>query len=228
MRPVPRVHVVTDDAVLERSGFPDEARRVMEAGGAAVAFHVRGPGTSGRILHDVALGLRRIGRDTGTMLVVNDRVDVALALGLDGVHLGARSLPVDVALSLLPEGTRVGASTHGPEEAGAAEASGAHYLFVGAVFETPSHAGREGGGTALVRRVRARTTVPLVGIGGIEVGRVAEVLAAGAHGVALIRGVWQTPDPAEAVARLVEAVERAEPLDGAAPPPRATPDTPAG
>lgn len=195
---IPRLHVVTDDRILARAGFAAAALEVLEAGGGGIALHVRGPRTSGRALYRAAAALVRPARRTGAWLVVNDRVDVALVLGINRVHLGGRSMPARVARRLLGPDARVGRSVHS-----AAEAGGDHgridYLFAGAVFATPSHAGIAPGGLGVVRAVAAVSPAPVVGIGGINSGRAAEVLSAGARGVAVIRAVWDAPSPGEGV-----------------------------
>ena len=191
---IPRLHVVTDDRVLSRADFAAGALEALEAGGGRLALHVRGPRTSGRALYRAAAGLVRPAARTGAWLVVNDRVDVALALGISRVHLGGRSMPAGVARRLLGPDARVGRSVHS-----AAGAGGDHgridYLFAGAVFATPSHAGMAPGGLGVVRTVTAASSAPVVGIGGITAGRAAQVLSAGARGVAVIRAVWDAPSP---------------------------------
>lgn len=201
---MPRLHVVTDDRILARASFAADAREVLEAGGARVALHVRGPGTSGRALHRAAAGLIRPARRTGAWLVVNDRVDVALVLGIGRVHLGGRSMPASVARRLLGPDAHVGRSVHSAAEAGGDDRR-IDYLFAGAVFATPSHAGIAPGGVDVVRAVAAASPVPVVGIGGITAGRTARVLSAGACGVAAIRAVWDAPSPGDGVRRFLDS-----------------------
>ncbi|GMV05135.1 MAG: thiamine-phosphate synthase [Gemmatimonadota bacterium] len=192
---VPRLHVVTDDAVLADPAFPSRARRLLVQGGAGLALHVRGPRTPGGTLLRLAAPLAAAAAEAGALLVVNDRVDVALASGAAGVHLGRRSLPVAEAKRLLPSGVLVGASVHGAGEAAQAQACGADWAFVGSVWATPSHPDVAGGGPALLRAAaEAAPRVPLLAIGGVTPARVGEALRAGAHGVAVIRGIWDAAD----------------------------------
>lgn len=205
-RPVPPLHVVTDDEVLGRGDFVRRAEAVLAAGD-AVVLHVRGPATGGRRLWEIARRLRPAATETGALLVVNDRVDVARLAGADGVHLGERSLPADVARTLLAPDALVGVSVHGPAGAARAAAAGADYLVVGTVFETPSHPGRPGAGVELLDRVAvAAPGVPLVAIGGVSPERVAPCRAAGARGVAVLRGVWEPSDTEGAVAGYLEVM----------------------
>lgn len=207
---LPRLHVVTDDPILAREGWPAHARAVMEALGARVALHVRGPGTDGATLFALTAELLAEARRSGARLVVNDRVDVALAAGATRVHLGERSLPARAARRLLGEGCRVGVSVHAVAAVPVAVAAGADYVFLGALLPTPSHAGRPGlGFDALARAVAGAGETPLVGIGGIALEHAGAVVGTGAHGVAVVRGVWDAPEPAAAALAYVRALEEA-------------------
>ncbi|MEX0980066.1 MAG: thiamine phosphate synthase, partial [Gemmatimonadota bacterium] len=206
LRVIPRLHVVTDDEVLAREDFTRRAREVLEAGGAGVALHVRGPASTGAVLHGHARSLRVPARAAGARLLVNDRVDVALALALDGVHLGERSLPVAAVRALLGPDRWIGRSVHSPEAASQAERDGADFLFVGTIFPTPSHPGRPGAGPALLEFVARQCRLPLIAIGGITPDRVRELPDPETRGVAVLRGVWDTPRPADAVRRYLDAV----------------------
>jgi thiamine-phosphate pyrophosphorylase len=196
---VPALHLVTDDAILARPDFRNQAFAALAAGGASLALHLRGPWTPGGKIFSFAELLRPGAEASGALLVVNDRVDVALAAGLQAVHLGERSLPVAEARRILGPGALVGASIHDPDAAAAAARDGSAWLFVGTLYSTPSHPHRPGRGGDAIRQVAAVVGVPLVGIGGVTVARVGEVLKAGAHGVAVIRGVWDAPDPTGAI-----------------------------
>jgi thiamine-phosphate pyrophosphorylase len=143
-------------------------------------------------------------RPLGGMVVVNDRVDIALAAGADGVHLGRHDLPVDVARRLAP-GLLIGATCRDREQARQAATDGADYAGLGPVFATASKAGLP---TPLgIEAVRAAAGVlPLVGIGGIDAATARAVLEAGAAGVAVIGAIWRQRDPVAAARELVEAV----------------------
>jgi thiazole tautomerase (transcriptional regulator TenI) len=203
--PLPRLHLVTDDATALASGFAGRAAGALAAGGAAVALHLRAPSAGGRVLHELATGLRDTCDRTGSMMVVNDRVDVALAAGADGVQLGARGLPVVAVRQWVEDRLVVGASVHTRGEAMEAVAAGADFLLVGTVYETASHPGRSGRGIEAVRELED-AGVAVIGIGGITPERARAVLKAGAHGVAVMRGVWAEDDPAAAVTRYLDAM----------------------
>lgn len=212
---VPRLHLITDDAILARPDFMAVGHALVAAGGSDVALHVRGPSTDGRTLYRRTLGLRGPTRDSGVVLVVNDRVDVAVAADADAVQLGGRSLPVQ----RLPEASsalRVGVSVHTIEAASAAD--DADWLLVGTIYATPSHPERPGAGPAFLGAVAAVTTRPTIAIGGVSPERVGEVVRAGARGVAVMRGVWDASDPIEALHRYLEAV-RLDPTPDSTPTP---------
>lgn len=214
--PLARLHLVTDDAMLARGGWASRAVAVLEAGGAEVCLHLRGPHTDGATLHRLAEELLPRARHADTSLFVNDRVDVALAVDVDGVHLGGRSLPVAAARRLLGRERWLGASCHDAAEADVARRDGADYAFVGTIFPTPSHPGAMGMGLqGLAATLAQLDEWPAIGIGGIDPSRVGDVLGTGAYGVAVIRGVWDARDPARAVRRYVEAIEAGAPRVGA-------------
>ena len=219
---IPRLHVVTDDEILARPDFVIRAREVCESleirksadegvVGGSLAFHIRGPRTAARRLTRLARALCDPAAASGITLLVNDRLDIALAVGAAGVHLGTRSLPPPEARRLLGASRLLGVSVHSAREAVEAAESGADYLFVGTLFETPSHPGAAPMGSQFMGSVASRVTLPLVGIGGVTPERAAEVLASGGHGVAAIRGIWDAPSPPDAVQAYLHAVEVGDP-----------------
>lgn len=157
---------------------------------------------------DLAARARRLAervRAAGGVFIVNDRLDVALAVGADGVHLGQDDLPAAEARRLAP-GLVVGVSTHSLDQARQAEGDGADYLALGSVYPTGSKPGFELVGLETLRLVRPHVRLPLVAIGGITVERVSEVRAAGADGVAVISAVGMARDPAAATRAFVAAL----------------------
>jgi len=144
------------------------------------------------------------------LLIVNDHVDLALAIGADGVHVGQKDLPVALARRLLPHDRLVGCSTALVEEAVAAQAQGADYIAVGSIYPTTSKEATRPAGVDTLKRVRQAISLPLVAIGGIKPENVAQVMAAGADAVAVITAVVAAPD-VEAAAR--HLIERMRPED---------------
>lgn len=138
----------------------------------------------------------------GIPLVVNDRPDLALLAGADLVHVGQDDLPVEAVRRL---GLSVGLSTHAPAEIDAADAD---YIGVGPVYTTPTKLGRPAVGIALVRYAAEHARVPWFAIGGIDASNAAEVIAAGATRLAVVRAIGDAPDPERAARELREALER--------------------
>ena len=139
-------------------------------------------------------------RRLGVPLVVNDRPDLAVLAGADAVHVGQDDLPVD---AVRRSGLPVGLSTHAPAEVDAADAD---YLGVGPVFATPTKEGRPPVGLDLVRHAAGRARVPWFAIGGIDRTNVADVVAAGARRIAVVRAIGDAPDPEAAAGELLRAL----------------------
>lgn len=195
-----------------RPGAADEVAAVVRAG---VAVQVRVKGHDDR---DVLCHARELVAATQTRratCLVNDRVDLALAAGADGVHLGAGDLPVADARRIAdacgPIGAPallVGGTARDPETARRLVDAGADYLGVGPCFPTASKSGLPApGGPARVETVTRAVDVPVIAIGGVTADHVPALLDAGAHGVAVIGAVWSSPDPAAAVVALCAALE---------------------
>lgn len=201
--PLPPLHVVTDDAVAGRADFVDQAAEVIRIGGARIALHLRAPSASGRRMFDLASRLMKIARSAGAALIVNDRIDIALAVEADGVQLGRRSLGPGDARRIVGSERWIGASVHSIGEAREAVEGGADFLVVGSIYKTASHPGRSGAGVGLIAETAA-LGVPVTAIGGITPERVDAVRRAGGAGVAVIRGVWDAPDPAAAVRKYLQ------------------------
>ena len=151
--------------------------------------------------------LRAPTRERGALLIVNDRVDVALAVGADAVQRTGASLAVDDIRSITGSRLRIGASVHSLDDAIDAEAKGADWLVFGPVYDTPSKRrfGAPQGLDALAK-VTGRVRLPVVAIGGMTPERVGEVKAAGARGVAAIAAILDAPSPPDAVRRFLDAL----------------------
>jgi thiazole tautomerase (transcriptional regulator TenI) len=183
----PVVHAVTDSSSVASTGFLERAGAVMRALGPRGALHLRSSRISGREFHELAVLLAMHQRASGCWLIVNDRVDVALAVGARGIQLASHSLRISEALKAAPE-LPVGASIHSVDEALDAERVGACWCVAGTVFETPSHEGRPPARVEFVASVARAVRIPVIAIGGVTPEDVPALLEAGAHGVATIRG----------------------------------------
>ena len=200
-----RLIVITDTGLAA----PRTVVEVVSAAlaGGAQAVQLRNKGEGARELMAVGRELRERTRAAGSLLFVNDRMDVALALEADGVHLGPDDLPVAAVRRHAPPGFLVGRSADDPLVARTAVADGADYIGCGTVYATTTKAdaGDVIGLTGL-RAVVEAVSVPVVGIGGITVERTSEVLATGAAGVAVVGAVMAAADPAAAVRDFLGAV----------------------
>lgn len=200
MRPLPRLHAVTDAEVLAAPDFGVRAAAIAAAG-SAVALHARDRAAGGAALARAAARLLALARPAEAAVFVSGRPDVAAALGAQGVQLAAEDLaPADVR-RILPAGW-IGRSVHTAAEAAAAVDEGADYLLVGNVYQTASHPGRPAAGLDLVRAAAALGR-PVIAIGGIDAARAGAVREAGAWGVAAIAALWRAPDPAAAALALL-------------------------
>jgi thiamine-phosphate pyrophosphorylase len=159
------------------------------------AIQLREKDLSTRELLDVAQWMRDLTDEYGAKLIINDRADIALSVGADGVHLGQQSMPVPAVRKIAGDKFVIGVSAHGIDEALAAEQSGADFITLGPVYETPSK--MKYGipiGVGIVREVKSRISIPVVAIGGIKQDRVHELKAAGIDGIAAISAILTAED----------------------------------
>jgi thiamine-phosphate diphosphorylase len=206
--PLPVIHAVTSDEIVLRDDFIDVACAVMAALGARGALHLRAGRISGARLQTLAEGLEAAQAITGAWLVVNDRVDLALGARAKGAQLTSRSLRVADARRAAP-GLAIGASVHSLDEARAAASEGASWLVAGHVFATTTHPGEEGRGLPFVRTLAAAVTIPVVAIGGVRPEHCRVLRAAGAYGLAAIRGIWDAPNAEQAASDYLSAYDDA-------------------
>ena len=197
---LPRLHAITDERIARRPDLDTVAQLLAAGGGAHLAFHARGRGLSGLDHYELAV---RLSACPPARLFVNDRLDVALAVGAAGVQLGQGSLPPADARRL-NAGWWIGKSVHDLREAEAAHAGGADYLLVGPVFPTATHPDRAPLGSARLKEI-VGLGLPVVAIGGVTPERIPELMAEAAiHGVAAIRALWHAADPADAARRMLQ------------------------
>jgi thiamine-phosphate pyrophosphorylase len=143
------------------------------------------------------------------LFIVNDRVDLALAVEADGVHLGQQDLPVAVARRLLGPDRTIGRSTTNPEELARAMQEDVDYVGVGPVYATPTKTDKAVAGLDYVRYATAHSTLPWFAIGGIDEQNIPEVVAAGAERVAIVRAIMKAEDPAQAAQRIIAQLQNA-------------------
>jgi len=176
--------------------------------GGARVIQLREKGISDKEFYLEGLQIKPLVRSYGRLLLVNDRVDIAQALGADGVHLGQDDLPLPAARMILGKNKIIGISVCSVEEAKRAAREGADYLAVSGVF--PTETKRDVGvvlGVEGVRRIMEAVDLPLVGVGGIKFHNAGEVIRAGADGVAVVTAVTMAPDIAGACRKLLEVIQ---------------------
>ncbi len=203
LRQTLRLMVITDRRLAGPRGWLAVVQAALEAGATAVQLRDK-EATSAELL-GMARELEPLVRRHGALFLVNDRFDVALAAGADGVHLGDDDLPVTAARRAVPRDFVIGRSADTEDAARAAEAAGADYLGVGSVFGTRTKAEVVGEviGTDQLARVARAVTIPVVGIGGVTPANAARVAAAGAAGIAVVSAVMAARDPASATRELL-------------------------
>lgn len=181
--------------------------RALEGGVRAVQLREKNLG--GRELFVLAEKTKRLCERYQANLFVNDRVDVALGVDADGVHLGGDSLPVRAARELLGAEKLIGVSTHSINEAREAEQEKADFILFGPVYSTASKAAYgEPQGLGRLKKVVEKISLPVYAIGGVKVGNIAEVKETGVRGIALISAVLSASDPRAATRRILETLAR--------------------
>jgi thiamine-phosphate pyrophosphorylase len=201
------VYVILDRAAAAGRDLGDVLEGAIAGGCRTVQLREK-TWPSGTLL-PLARRLRARCREAGVTFIVNDRIDLALVVDADGVHLGQDDLPPDAARPLLRAGMLMGLSTHDVVQARAAQERGGDYVAVGSVFPTGTKPDFTLVGPELIRKLRPQIRVPLIGIGGITAANAGDVIRAGADGVAVISAVCAAPDPARATRELLDAVQQA-------------------
>lgn len=201
-----RLHILTDTTIQSRFDHVELAERAIRGGADVIQFRQKSGDTLSMIR--IARRVRAVCRRAGVPMIVNDRVDVAIAADADGVHLGRDDFPIRLARQLLGPHRIIGGSSGSIEEARAGYEEGADYLGCGPIHATATKpdAG-PAAGVELVRAVAAAVPVPLIAIGGVTVADVERLLAAGAHGIAVISAVCAAEDPEEATRALRSAID---------------------
>jgi thiamine-phosphate pyrophosphorylase len=197
------LHLVTDRSLSQARSLVEVVAEAVAGG--VTCVQLREKSCSTRQFLDEALALKALLQPLGVPLIINDRVDIALAVGAAGVHLGQSDMPISHARRLLGPDCLIGISAESMADALEAEQQGADYIGISPVFNTPTKTdtapalGLEG-----IRRIRELARIPLVGIGGINLTNARQVLAAGADGVAVVSAIMAAESPrltAEAIRR---------------------------
>jgi thiamine-phosphate pyrophosphorylase len=199
-----KVYLITDRKQVNMP-LAVAVRQALEGGVRAV--QLREKDLPVRDLLALSQEMRVLTNEFGARLFINDRVDVAVAVNADGVHLGHESMPVEAVRRVVGKNMLIGVSTHDLAEAKAAEAGGADFITFGPIFETPSKA-KLGTpvGVVLLKEIKCDISIPIYALGGIKSGNIMQVLSAGASGVAMISAILSAEDIKKASSNLIEAV----------------------
>lgn len=186
------IYLVTDDGCLQGRTLIDCVREALEGGVTLVQY--RAKTASSAEMYAEALQLKALCDSFNVPLIINDRLDIAMAVGAAGVHLGQDDLPCAAARKILGEDYLIGVSAHNPSEAKAALQNGSDYLGCGAVFGTATKADVQKLGTDGLAAICREKGLPVVGIGGVTADNYREVRAAGADGAAIVSGILAQSD----------------------------------
>ena len=200
-----RLYLVTDR--------PEVVPAAIEGGVGIVQLRMKSAGDEEVVAR--ARELASVCHERGALFILNDRPDLAVAAGADGVHVGQDDEPVDSARAIVGPDRIVGVSTHSEAQADAGARSSADYIAVGPIWETPTKQGRPAVGLGLVRHAAAHVAKPWFAIGGIDAERLPAVVDAGARRIVVVRAIELAGDPRAAAERLTELLDR-EPVGGKA------------
>jgi thiamine-phosphate pyrophosphorylase len=205
VKKVSGLYVIIDTQALQGKSHVDIARRIIQAD--VKVIQLRDKTTPKKQLLPVAKALQELCRENEVLFIVNDYLDVALAIDADGLHVGQDDLPVEVARQLLPADKILGCSAATVEEARSAEIAGADYIGVGCVYPTSSKENIELVGVEIVGQIKSAVKIPVAAIGGINLENVGEVIRAKADSVCVISAVLNAPDVTKAALDMIKLIE---------------------
>jgi thiamine-phosphate pyrophosphorylase len=199
-----RLYLITDRKIATKP-LPEAVRLALEGG--VRAIQLREKDLPVRELLALALELRSITREYGAKLFINDRVDVAVSVNADGVHLGHLSMPPEGTRKVVGKDMLIGVSTHNLDEAKSAEAGGADFITLGPIFDTPSKV-KKGApvGIEAIKSIKSVINIPIFALGGIKSGFAGQILASGAYGISMISAILGADDIKKAAEIVVQEV----------------------
>ena len=208
MKKIGRLHVITDTTIQSQFTHAELAEMAIAGGADTIQFRQKAGST--RELVETARSVQAVCAEHGISLIVNDRADLALAVGAAGAHFGQNDLPISVGRRILPAEMIIGASARTEEKILEAISEGADYIGFGPIYQTSSKPDAERPkGLEALRRMSEIAECPVIAIGGITVETAYEVIRAGAHGIAVISAVCGQVDPVAAACHLCEEILRA-------------------
>jgi thiamine-phosphate pyrophosphorylase len=202
------LYLVTDRGLARGRAMLDIVRAAVQGGVTCVQLREKTCAT--REFIEEALAVKEFLRSRGVPLIINDRLDVALAVGADGVHLGQKDMPLAAARTIVRDTMLIGISAESLADAVAAQQGGADYLGVSPIFATPTKTDAAAPlGLAGLQAIRRAVDIPLVGIGGLNRQNAAAVVRCGADGVAVVSAIVAAEDPEQAARELLQAIRSA-------------------
>ena len=194
------------DLKLVHGDLCEAAGDIIEGGASIIQLRAKEASTKGFL--EAGAEVRKVCRSKKIPFIINDRVDIALALDSDGVHLGQDDMPVNAARDILGSGKIIGLSVHSIEEARIANEENPDYIGAGSVFFTRTKTGVSPVGTELIRKIKKEIDMPVAAIGGINEGNIAEVISAGADAAAVCSAILSSDNIRVAVEELVSIWEK--------------------
>lgn len=199
------LYLVTDTELYPRDNLLKTVEQALIGG--VTLVQLREKNISSRLFFEEACALLKLTHSFNVPLIINDRADIMLASGADGLHIGQSDLPAETARRIIGQDRILGLSAGNVKEAKAAQADGADYIGVGAVFPTSTKSDARPAGVQILCDAVRSVDIPAVGIGGISEKNIAEIYGCGADGVAVVSAIMGAPDPQNAAAALKEMVK---------------------
>ncbi|MFZ3064988.1 MAG: thiamine phosphate synthase [Nitrospirota bacterium] len=199
------LYLITDQYIVKGLSHVQIAEKALLGGVKFIQY--REKQLSKRESYKIALQLREITREYSAVLIINDDIDIALAVDADGVHLGQEDLPVQTARKMLGENKIIGLSTHSLKEAEEAQGSGADYIAIGPIFRSKTKDVREPLGADIIKEIRKISRLPLIAIGGINENNIEDIMKAGADSAAVISAIITKEDITGAVKEFIRKIE---------------------
>ncbi len=201
-----KVYLVTDRRWLGERNLASAVDEAIQGG--VTVVQLREKNVSSRKFLEIACEIKKITSRHNIPLIINDRIDIAFACDADGIHLGASDLPISVARAILGKNKIVGASAATREEALSLEAQGADYLGIGAIFPTSTKIDADKVSLNDLAEIKSIVRIPIVAIGGIDLGNIDSVMKTGIDGVAIVSAIMAQPDLTEAARNIVEMLKK--------------------
>ena len=198
------LYLVTDRSGMGDCEFESKIRSAVEGG--CTMVQLREKNINSYLMYQRALSIKKITDEYHIPLIINDRLDIMLAVGADGVHLGQQDIPVKIVRRLIGKDKIIGVSAHCPEEAEKAERDGADYLGVGAIFPTTTKKDIIITPVDVLRKIKETVSVPVVAIGGINQNNINTLKGSHVDGVAVISATMKSKDPKSSAVALKASV----------------------